>query len=136
MQENSKTYIFKVKLKYNKRVYRSIEILGNQTLDQLHGVILKAFDFDGDHLYSFFMNNKPWSSLSYEYCSPRSEGNHADKILIKQLSLTSKQKFLYLYDYGDEWKFEVEFRENGIMEETKKYPRVISGVGKSPEQYG
>ena len=43
-----KTFVFKVKLKYDKRVWRKIEILGSQTLDDLHMAIQEAFNFDAD----------------------------------------------------------------------------------------
>ncbi len=39
-------------------IYRNIEIWGNSTLDLLCEVIIKAFDFDSDHLYEFCMDNR------------------------------------------------------------------------------
>jgi len=33
----------------------------------LHLAIQEAFEFDDDHLYSFFMDNKKWSHDRYEY---------------------------------------------------------------------
>jgi len=43
-----KTFIFKVKLKYDKRVWRKIKILGSQTLDDLDMAIQEAFNFDAE----------------------------------------------------------------------------------------
>jgi len=134
MNDPKKTFLFKVKFLRDKRIYRIIEILGGQTLDNLHSAIIEAYDFDSDHLYSFFMNNKAWSDKEYEYCSPYSKGRHADTIRISDLHIP--KKFLYLYDFGDEWKFEVEFQENGTQRPRRKYPRVIKIIGESPEQYG
>ena len=37
-------YLFKVALMHNKRIYRNIEILENQTLAILHEIIFDAFD--------------------------------------------------------------------------------------------
>lgn len=56
------TYIFKVKSKYNKHLWREVEVLGSQALDDLHMAIQEAFNFDGDltHLYSFFISGKAW----------------------------------------------------------------------------
>jgi len=65
-----KTYIFKVKLKHDKRVWRKIEVLGSQTIDDLHMAIQEAFDFDADHLYSFFMSGKAWDDSDFEYYHP------------------------------------------------------------------
>ena len=135
VKEWNKTYIFKVKLKYDKRIWRKIETLSNQTLDDLHIEIINAFEFDFDHLYAFFMSNECWDE-STEYSDPKCDsGESADGITISELNLIPKQKFLYLYDFGDEWEFEVEFIGNGKKDEKIEYPRIIESKGKSPEQY-
>jgi hypothetical protein len=152
-----KTFIFKLKLNYDKRVWRKIEVLGNHTLDDLHMAIQEAYSFDADHLYSYFMSGKAWDSSDYEYYHPlaapqtpidkrmrtmmaKIRGTYpekrlaATKVRIQSLNLEPKQKFLYLFDYGDEWQFEVEFIKMGILENTS-YPRIIDSRGESPEQY-
>jgi hypothetical protein len=68
-----RTLIFKVKLRHDRRIWRMIEVLGSQTLDDLHWAIQGAYGFDGDHLYSFFMSGKPWDLSSYEYHHPEAE---------------------------------------------------------------
>jgi hypothetical protein len=50
-------------------VYRRIEILGRQTLNDLHDAIQLAFSFDHAHFYSFFMSNHAWDKFS-EYAIP------------------------------------------------------------------
>jgi len=154
-----KTCIFKVKLKHDKRVWRKIEVLGSQTLDDLHMAIQEAFDFDADptHLYSFFMSGKAWDNSDFEYYHPDAaaqtplekkmetifsqiRGSRPELRLpaterrIESLNLKPKQKFLYLFDYGDEWQFEVEFLREGFPEKTD-YPRIISSRGEAPQQY-
>jgi len=130
-----KTYIFKIKLKYDRRVWREIEVLGSHTLDDLHMTIQEAFDFDAapTHLYSFFMSGKAWDRHS-EICHPDADGHPATRVKIEPLNLKPKQKFLYLFDYGDEWQFEVEFLKEGTYEKAV-YPRIIDSRGKAPEQY-
>jgi len=73
-----KTFIFKVKLKYDKRVWRKIEILGSQTLDDLHMAIQEAFNFDDDptHLYFFFMSGKARNHSDYMYYRPDADAVH------------------------------------------------------------
>jgi hypothetical protein len=147
-----KTYIFKVKLKYDKRVWRKIEVLGSQTLDDLHIAIQEAFNFDADHLYSFFMSGKAWDISDFEYYHPDADGGPleadlslirgskpeprlpATTVRIESLKFKPKQKFLYLFDYGDEWQFEVEFLKEGSSEKAR-YPRIIDSRGEAPQQY-
>jgi hypothetical protein len=50
------------------------------------------------------------------------------------LNLEPKQKFLDLFDYGDEWQFEVEFFNEGSSEKAF-YPRIIDSRGEAPRQY-
>ena len=44
-------------------------------------------------------------------------------------------KLTFLYDYGDEWRFKVEFVGLGDMVPKTSYPRVVASVGSAPEQY-
>jgi hypothetical protein len=118
-------YTFKVKHYYQKRSWKSIELKGTQTLDDLASAIISTFDLDYGHLYSFFMNNKAWDR-EYEITSPyHSEGKEsAAKHKIHKLKLYEKQKFLFLYDFGDEIKFEIEFTGAATLGSGVKYPRV------------
>jgi hypothetical protein len=55
-------------------------------------------------------------------------------VRIESLKFKPKQKFLYLFDYGDEWQFEVEFLKEGSSEKAR-YPRIIDSRGEAPQQY-
>jgi hypothetical protein len=145
-------YIFKAKLKYDKRTWRKIEIPAHMTLDDLAGAIIDSFKFDYDHLYSFFMSNKAWDENS-EYAHPEGLSEpitelkgrriitkpsrpHADKVKLSSLNFELKQKFLFLYDYGDNWEFEIElvaFADS--CKKSSKYPQVTEVHGKAPRQY-
>lgn len=151
-----KTYVFKIKLKHCKKIWRKVEIQSDQTLHSLAYAILDAFKFDYDHLYSFFMSNKLWDKYS-EIAHPDSRSDAdddvysfldeirgtvtpkpkiADEVKLNSLKLVPKQKFLFLYDYGDCWQFEVEFvKEIENANSDIKYPRVIESQGGSPIQY-
>ncbi len=129
------TYTFKVTYQRKRSVWQLIEIAEDQTLDDLHYAILSAVDFDSDHLYSFYMSGRAWDDTT-EYASPYGEGPSAEEVIIGDLSLRMKQKFLYLFDYGDEHRFDVQLV--GINPEAAKgdYPKLVESHGKAPRQYG
>ena len=55
---------------------------------------------------------------------------------LESLELQPGQSFLYLFDYGDEWHFNV--RVHAVDENassTIQYPRVVQIVGEAPPQY-
>ncbi|MHC1611576.1 MAG: plasmid pRiA4b ORF-3 family protein [Candidatus Methanospirareceae archaeon] len=127
------TYVFKVSLA--KDIWRRIEISADHTLLDLHRAIQKAYNFDDDHLYSFFMDGRAWS---YErFASPyEEEGPWVDDVRIGELGLFIGQNILYLFDYGDQWHFRVELEEIRREGRKPREPKIIEKKGKAPEQYG
>ncbi|MFQ5592759.1 MAG: plasmid pRiA4b ORF-3 family protein [Anaerolineae bacterium] len=129
------TYTFKVTYMAKPKVWRTIEIAGDQTLDDLHYAIQNAVNFDADHLYSFFMSGRAWDDAT-EYASPRTEDRSAARAKIRDLGLRPKQRFLYLFDYGDEHRFEVQLLAVNPDAPKGDYPRVVERHGRNPKQYG
>jgi len=129
---------FKVSLKDRPEIWRIIDIKGNQMLSSLHKAIFKAFDRFEEHQYSFFLSNKPFDRES-EYTSPGigTDGTSklATRIRIDSVELYGGPKFLYLFDYGDEWWHEVELISVTERVTRANYPRVVKKQGKSPPQY-
>lgn len=127
--------IYTFKVYFSNSIWRKVVLSGKHTMDNLHNMILEAFNFDDDHLYSFFMDGKKWS----EDCivSPYDDYGyqHANKVQIGMLGLRSKQRFLYLYDYGDEWTFVVEVDHLEEIDSVSFKPYVKEGKGEAPEQY-
>ena len=125
-------YVFKVSLE--KNIWRRIELSSDHTLLDLHNSIQSAYGFDDDHLYSFFMNGKIPSDEVFT--SPYDDtGPHVDVVRIGDLGLTVGQNILYLFDYGDMWRFRVELEEIRALGVIPLNPMIIESKGKSPKQY-
>jgi hypothetical protein len=45
-------------------------------------------------------------------------------------------KMLFLFDYGDDWRFVIEVVGIGEKQPKTRYPKVLNSVGLAPEQYG
>ena len=122
------------------RINRTIEIRGDQTLDDLHEAIFEAFDRYDEHLYEFtFGQRLNDRSAAYGRIFDRSmqEGlRDAARTRIDTLKLAPLQEFFYLFDFGDSWthRIRVERIESAVPAET--YPRISARLGKSPPQYG
>ena len=139
-----KTIIFCVEYLNSRWIKRKIEFLENQTLDDLHdAIIYKSFGWDDPHMYSFFMDNIPFSrTADREYsCSPKSlieiDGvmRKSTKTKLKQLNLKEGQKFVFIFDFGDKHRFRITV--NGFSESGKeeKYPKILEEKGRAPKQY-
>lgn len=222
-----KTYTLQVSLpKHN--CWRKIEIKADQTLQELHRAILEIYDFDDDHMFSFFLSNKAWDKkteytlpegvMPYEnveidwksqeaefeaylnkalieiagksakrqqlykeaiegYCGLKSKEwdafikewslklkvesqpllmqlsylkfqkseleelrhqmvSDVRTVTLEDLKLRVNKKFLYLFDYGDEWKFSVQVVSiNKNAEKESDFPCLVESFGEAPLQY-
>jgi len=126
------SYLFKVSVLPG--VWRKIRLSHLHTLWNLHKAIQDAFDFDDDHLYSFFMDAKRYSKNAYE--SPFSEnGPYVDEVTIGELELYEGQRILYLFDYSDSWEFNIVIEKIDSSGPLPLNPKIIEEKGEAPEQY-
>lgn len=124
-------YIFKVAL--SGSCWRTIALHDSQTLLDLHTWIQRAFSFMDDHLYAFYMDGQPYSRNCYN-APYDNAGPYVDAVTIAELYLEEGQQFLYLFDFGDEWLFQVTVEK--IYEGVDDcVPGIRKEKGKAPTQY-
>jgi hypothetical protein len=124
----------------DKEISRMIEIRGDQTLDQLHHAIFKAYDRLEDHRYEFQFGKRPNDPGGPNYGVPdpravQKKVNNATATKLDDLGLELDRVFGYLFDFGEEWFHQVHVERIECAIPTETYPRVIRRVGKSPPQY-
>lgn len=129
-------YRFKVSLRGQKNVWRTIDVLSNQTLEDLHYAIQDAFGWDDDHLYAFFLSGKAWDR-STEYIRPEGCGPGARSALVRldRLGLRPRQRFLYIFDFGDELRHDIQVDKADLPPDGGVYPRIVEVHGQAPPQY-
>ncbi|MBE5965601.1 MAG: plasmid pRiA4b ORF-3 family protein [Lachnospiraceae bacterium] len=108
-------------------------IMGDQfTLDDLHYLIQKSVSFDMDHLYYFQIGS---GTSRRRYFAPECEDElwHADTTFLAELLPYEGMQFEYMFDFGDEWHFQITVQRIS-SEHTEEC--VISRIkGEAPEQY-
>jgi hypothetical protein len=124
-------YVFKVSL---GRSWRRIAIPSQLDLDTLSVNILNAFDFDHDHLYMFSHKNR-FGVLERIHHPYMDEPPYASEVIIGELSLRPGNAMRYLYDFGDNWQFDVKLERIEPVDEKIKGPVLLESHGESPEQY-
>ncbi|OOM59766.1 plasmid pRiA4b ORF-3-like protein [Clostridium beijerinckii] len=125
------TYTFKVSL--SKTVWRKINLAYKHTFGDLHNAIQEAFEFDNDHLYAFFIGGNRRKGIYCKYAEY--EGPVAETTTIASLNLYKGERLLYLFDFGDEWKFNVELAEINEEAPVPLKPMIMESKGKSPHQH-
>ncbi|MBM4331907.1 MAG: plasmid pRiA4b ORF-3 family protein [Deltaproteobacteria bacterium] len=132
-------------VKRNKVVSRTIQIRGDQSLEDLHNAIFDAFDREDNHMYEFQIGGKgPMDPKARRYVlnmyddDLNSEAKPAGDVRqtpIGSIGLKENEAFGYWFDFGDDWWHQVNvvsIEEVGVV---GKYPKVTKRVGKSPPQY-
>ena len=124
----------------SKVVSRVIEIRGDQTLEELHHAIFKAYDRSDEHLYEFQFGKRPFDPDGPNYGIPapqhkKKRYGDARTTKLDDLELNAESVFGYWFDFGDDWYHQVQVERIEQAIPTVTYPRVIKRVGKSPPQY-
>jgi len=131
------THIFRASLK--PKLYRDIEIDGDGSLASLAEAIVGAFDFDFDHAFGFYSKlagRYHDSPEQYELFADMEGGDSragsVERTKISQAFTTVGKKMLFVFDYGDEWLFQVQLTEKAPK---TRYPRMVAATGEAPSQY-
>jgi hypothetical protein len=125
------TFIFRVSV---GKVMRKLAMPADATLDDLVAWILRSVDFDSDHLYEFSYRDRFGKTILavHDGCD---EGPFARDIRIGDLPIDPGQAMALTYDFGDNWRFNVQLERIETSAAKLKKPRIIESRGKAPEQY-
>jgi hypothetical protein len=81
-------------------------------------------------MHAFFMNNRAYDSTA-EFACPGSDLEDvlgfSDKAKLSGFNLAKGDKFLYVFDFGDDWRFKI--RVLRVIDEPTKMPAVLKSVG-------
>lgn len=133
-QKEFVTGVLTLKVSLSTSCSRTFQLSSSHTLLNLHELIQVSFELHDDHLYSFYMDGKKYSKDYYN--SPKDAiGPFVNEMQIRSLQLMEGQRFLYLFDFGDEWEFDIEVLAISEGESILK-PKVLDVKGTAPMQYG
>jgi len=135
------THLLRVALQDHPEVFREIEIASDKIAD-LAKAIVSAFDFQFDHAFGFYsaltgrdvMRAQPKYEM-FADMGERDNSGSVKRIRIAEAFPEVGHTMLFLFDYGDDWRFVVEVIGRGEREPKVRYPRVLKKQGASPEQY-
>jgi len=132
-------------VKKNKVISRTIQIRGDQTLEDLHGAIFDAFGREEEHMYEFQIGGKrPMDPKARTYvlpmamdgpCIGKKPAGDVTRATIGSLGLKVGDVFGYWFDFGDDWWHQIDVVAIEQNPPGGRYPKVTKRVGQSPPQY-
>ena len=137
------THIVRVTLQNEPSIYREIEVESRKTLSDLAEAIVHAFGFEFDHAFGFYskltgqdvMRAQPKYEL-FADMGEKTEAGSVRKTRLADAFPDVGHTMLFMFDYGDDWRFVVEVIGMGETAPKARYPKVLKKVGRAPEQYG
>jgi hypothetical protein len=124
------TYVFKASL---GRTWRRIAVPAAYSLESLAIEIINSVGFSHDHLYQFSFPDARGALRLYTHAY-MDNGVSVSEIAIGELPIAVGQSMDFLYDFGDQWEFDVTLEAVDTDMELKA-PTVLQEHGESPEQY-
>jgi hypothetical protein len=124
-------YVFKVSL---GEIWRRIVIPAGLTLDSLAAAILNAYKFDFDHLWQFSCRTRFGWSMGIQH-SFMDEGPWTNEVRVGDVPLGPGGHMLFIYDFGDWWKFDLALERIDPVDPDMREPAVLESHGGAPEQY-
>lgn len=126
-------------------VCRTIQIRGDQTLEDLHDAIFDAFGRWEQHMYEFQFGKGPMDPKGLRYVLTNEFGMNQDEektiagrvddTTIESLNLKVGSRFGYWFDFGEDWWHQINVEAIDDKVAKGKFPKVTKRTGKSPPQY-
>ena len=97
--------------------------------------IIRAFDFDGDHLYGFQFTARDGHQVRADHPAIGDAETHTDELAIGELPLSERQSMKFQYDFGANWQFEVQLERIESEGANISQPTIVESRGKAPAEY-
>ena len=135
---------FRVYWEEDDAIYRDVLVKHSQNFQDLHTIILKAFEFDQKHDATFYRSNDIWKrgrEISKEVYDREYK---VPPLLMAETAISTEiidtnQHFIYEYDFVKSWSFLIELIQvikNADADMNLEYPLVSRVEGVGPMQYG
>jgi hypothetical protein len=132
------TYVFTAELVGFEGVRRTVTVRDDLTLVDLHYALQSAFDWDDDHLYSFWLDGEFWGAEAEHYMHPKharslDPAGRSATARLEELDLGAGRRIAYVFDLEREWRVMLELREVRAGDK-RPVARCIEKVGAPPPQ--
>jgi len=111
-------------------IWRRVQV-DDCSLADLHEIIQVCMGWEDEHLHAFDVDGE-------QYGNPQHGGDPEDRdsrrIWLSDLVAEGCKKFLYWYDFGDDWKHTIKMEKTLPQEPQVRYPRCVDGARACPPE--
>jgi hypothetical protein len=117
-------------------IWRRVRVPANLTLRRLHDVIQAVFDWWDYHLHQFEVGEKVYGQPEVEVLAELTgQRIHSDRnVRLGALVDRGVERFIYRYDFGDDWEHIITVEEVREPEPGVEYPILVEGARAAPPE--
>jgi hypothetical protein len=120
-------YQLKITLKDVKpSIWRRIQVQGDITLKAFHRILQTVMGWTDSHLHEFIVKGVSYGDSEDE------DALDERKYRLNKLNLQEKEKFFYVYDFGDNWEHIILVEKILPNDSAVKYPFCLTGKRSGP----
>ncbi len=131
-------YQIKVKLRdIRPPIWRRIQVHDNITLHKLHEILQVVMGWENYHLHEFESDGQRYGLPQDKFSDPLDfydKTINERKVKLSEVIHAEKVKFLYTYDFGDNWEHELLVEKIIEAEKGKRYPICVTGKRACPPE--
>ena len=115
-------------------IWRRVDVPLSSTLEALHHVIQAAFRWQNYHLYEFYVGERVYGVPLDGDAFDGLKIHKASAIRLKTVVERGVERFLYVYDFGDDWRHDVIVEEVRDGAGDAEYPAFVDGARRCPPE--
>jgi len=116
------------------QIWRRFLVKDEISFHKLHNIIQEVMGWEDYHLYEFNLNGESIGLVDDDALDSNPELKDSEKIKLLKYLNEEKQKFLYIYDFGDSWEHILVVEKILEGDASKKYPVCIEGERACPPE--
>jgi len=137
MSELKPAHVYQLKVWLNgisPMVWRRLLVHSDSTIADLHYTIQIAIGWSDVHLNRFHIHGQDFGVY---HDGGICFSDNPEKVPLSAFDFRTRERFLYEYDFGDEWLHEVRIEKRLPLDSKKTYPVCIDGKHAAPpEDFG
>ena len=112
-------------------IWRRLLVRSDSTIADLHHTLQIAMGWEDVHLHQFIIRGKRYG-ISWLGGMVFSDSAH--QVQLSDLHLRVNERFLYEYDFYDQWQHEIRLEKQLSFDPTKNYPVCTGGARAAPPE--
>lgn len=114
-------------------IWRRVVVPASMTLRELHAVIQGAMCWQDYHLHMFEIDGKRFEVPEDDRLGPQ-DGYEDERKQSLNAILSNGMEFLYVYDFGDDWRHVVAVEDAAALASGPHLPRCVAGARACPPE--